>query len=130
MNAWTQSRSRQFYIDYITTSAYFVTMRTIAVLVLLAACMALAVNAMENEMEAYEAPASTSAPAPVTNSTLSRWSQKLAAHCTSYSTCDTCGSDGRCAWCSSGSGACLPLDVNANLRGSGISGDGLTSGQC
>ena len=69
-------------------------------------------------------------PAPTSNATLSQWAQKLAAHCASYSSCDKCGSDGRCAWCSSGPGRCLPLDVNANLRPGSPSGDGLTSGQC
>jgi len=66
--------------------------------------------------------------APVTNATSS--TQKLTEHCASYRSCDACG-DGRCAWCASGAGQCLPLDVNSNLRTGGeASIDGLTSGQC
>lgn len=87
------------------------------------------------ETSAFNAPKESGAgspvPAPVTNSTLSRWAQKLAAHCGTYESCDKCGADGRCAWCASGKkGRCLALDVNANLRPGQASGDGLTSGQC
>jgi len=68
---------------------------------------------------------------PVTssNGTASPWAAKLTRHCAAYTSCGSCGGDGRCAWCSAAGGSCLPLDVNANLR-AGAGSDGLTSGQC
>lgn len=70
-------------------------------------------------------------PAPSSNATMSAWARKLSAHCATYDSCESCGGDGRCAWCASeGAPKCMSLDVNANLRPNSVSGDGLTSGQC
>ena len=79
------------------------------------------------ETSAHEAPVAPAA-APAANTSV--WAQKLASHCAAYSSCDTCGADGRCGWCAGSVNKCLALDVNANLRSGSSSGDGLTSGQC